>query len=416
MRREYDGRMAQPTLINRVKHVDPLVADGLVAIVLTILACLQIWAFESLRPHGMFVPPDARLFVMREREVGLAPYLIVMVAFLPLTLRRVLPWAALALSAMGAGIYSLGHFPPAFTVLAPLIAVYSVAAYARRRHTGVISLLVVGMAFGVVALAFSSSVRLVMAATGTFALFAAVALLGDSARNRREYVEQVEMRAFEAERTREEEALRRVEEERLRIAREVHDIVAHSLSIVAVQASAAETVLDKDPAQAREAIKNIRATSKEALGDLRSMLDVLRTGEGDLPLAPAADLSHLEQLAAPVREAGIDVALRLEGDLESVPAHASVSAYRIVQESLTNAVRHSGASNVVVAVRHSDASLSIDVFDDGRGSTGASSPGHGIEGMRERVEALGGTFSAGQREEGTGFAVHATIPLTRSSS
>ena len=224
-----------------------------------------------------------------------------------------MPWLALVLSGIAAAVYQVLPFPPAFTVLGPMIALYSLAAYAKRRTTALMALLVAGIFVSVPVFAFSFGVRWVAEVVGSFMLLAAAALLGDTTRSRREYVAEVEARAEEAERTREEEALRRVDEERMRIAREVHDVVAHSLSIVTVQAAAAEAVLDTDPAQARESMGHIRETSREALGELRSMLDVLRTGEAESPLAPAADLTQLERLVAGVREAGLAVDLTIGG-------------------------------------------------------------------------------------------------------
>ena len=264
--------------------------------------------------------------------------------------------------------------------------------------------------------AFSSD-RWMAQAVGTFALIAAAMLLGEAARNRRAYIAEVEQRAFDAERTREEEARRRVDEERIRIAREVHDIVAHSLSIVTVQASAAATLLDTDPERARESIDHIRATSKQALGELRSVLDVLRTGEGDAPLAPAADITEVERLLRPMRDTGLAVDLNVHGDLTSVPAFVSVSAYRIVQEALTNTVRHAQATCVRVALSVVAGRLEIEVLDDGSRANDlpAEPAGHGLRGMRERIEALGGTVVAGPATSG-GFRVYATIPLSRSAS
>jgi signal transduction histidine kinase len=295
-----------------------------------------------------------------------------------------------------------------------MIALYTQASLAKRRHTGLLAWLIIGLVAAVTALAFSPDIRWVIESAGTFALLAAAALMGDTARNRREYIAEVERRAAEAERTREEEALRRVDEERIRIAREVHDIVAHSLSIVTVQASAASAVLEKNPAQARESIDNIRSTSKHALSELRSVIDVLRTGDGT-PLAPATDLGSIERLVVPVRDAGIEVDLDITGDLDSVPAFASVSAYRIVQEALTNVVRHAGASVVRIGLAVRERELAIEVVDNGTGTTPqdiADAPGHGVRGMRERVDALAGSFEAVPGTNG-GFAVRAHIPLPR---
>jgi signal transduction histidine kinase len=278
-------------------------------------------------------------------------------------------------------------------------------------------LLVTGVIAAVPVLAFSSSVRWVTDVVGSFIVLAAATLLGEAERNRREYIASVEQRATDAEQNRETEALRRVDEERIRIARDVHDIVAHSLSIVTVQAGAAAALLDaNDPSRARESIENVRSTGKQALTELRSMLDVLRTGESDAPLEPTADISNLDALVTTVRDAGIAVAVDIAGDLETVPAFAAVSAYRIVQEALTNVVRHSGATAATVGVAVTPEKLTLAVTDNGSGSEvdSASTPGHGIRGMRERVEALGGSFSA--QSEQDGFVVCVAIPLTRSCS
>jgi signal transduction histidine kinase len=300
-----------------------------------------------------------------------------------------------------------------------MVAIYSLAAFSTKRHSGFVALFVAGMIAAVPLIAFSSD-RWIAQAVGTFALIAAAMLLGEAARNRRAYIAEVEQRAFEAERTREEEALRRVDEERIRIAREVHDIVAHSLSIVTVQASAATTLLDTDPERARESIDHIRTTSKEALGELRSMLDVLRTGDGSVPMAPTADITEVERLVRPVRDSGLAVDLTVHGDLAAVPAFASVSAYRIVQEALTNTVRHAEATSVSVALAVVAGRLEIEIIDDGHGSgestvESAEADGHGLRGMRERIDALGGTLVAGPAAAG-GFRVYAAIPLSRSAS
>lgn len=409
-------------LKHRVAATNPFIIDTVMAVGLAILVCLQIWIITN-PPHPSFpVPPNAQdfaLLVQREhQQPGAAPYVLAALAFLPLAFRRTSPWSAAGLTGGAALVYSLAHNPPAFVTLGPMIAIYTAAAQARTRRVGILAVLVVGLVAAVVMFALSSSVRWVADSVGAFVLLAAAALLGEAARNRREYIEQVEQRALEAERTREEEALRRVDEERIRIAREVHDIVAHSLSIVTVQAGAAAALLPDQPERARESIENVRATGKQALSELRSMLEVLRTGEGDAPLEPSADLTHVARLIEPLRDTGLHVDLDVTGHLASVPAFASVSAYRIVQEALTNIVRHAEATSARVGIVVADTELSLEVSDDGTGAD-VDSPkngGHGIRGMRERVEALGGAFEAGAAAGGRGFRISARIPLMRSAS
>lgn len=407
-----------------ISSMDPMVVDTAIAIGLTVLVCIPIWVF-SHPPHPLIPsPPNARdfnVFIARQ-EVGTNgwAYIWAMMSFLPLAVRRRFPWVAFGLSGASALIYSLSHFPPAFVTLGPMIAIYTTSAQARSRRVGLLGLLVFGLIVAVVVFAFSSSVRWVADSVGAFVLIAAAALLGEAARNRREYIEAVEQRALEAERTREEEALRRVDEERIRIAREVHDIVAHSLSIVTIQAGAAAALLPDHPDRARESIEHVRSTGKRALSELRSMLDVLRTGRGDVPLEPAADLTHIAQLVEPVRQAGLDVVLDVTGDAAEVPAYASVSAYRIVQEALTNVVRHANAARVIVDVAIQGDRLDITVMDDGVAKPAeADAIGHGIQGMRERVEVLGGSFDAGPNvgddTSPPGFRVAASIPFSRSA-
>ena len=406
--------MSTTDIKERVERLDPLLVDTAIAVGLMLLVFLQLWIFSQGRGPGFPTVPNWRPEMAGRRSFGMVPYFLVALTFLPLAIRRQVPWLALLLSGTGAIAYTVQPgLPPAPIVFGPMIALYTLAANATRRRTGMVALMVVLLVAAVPLLAYSSSVRWVADSVGSLVLLAAAALLGEATRNRREYIEQVEQRAIEAERTREEEALRRVDEERIRIAREVHDIVAHSLSIVTIQASAAETLIDKNPEKARESILNVRTTGKDALAELRSMLEVLRTGEGE-PMAPAAEITQVEKLAEPLREAGIDVNLRTGGNLATVPAYASVSAYRIAQEALTNIVRHAEASKVDIDITLDPVSLSLTVSDDGLGSTGTSAvEGHGILGMRERVEALGGTFGAGPLPE-RGFRVSATIPLRSS--
>lgn len=413
-------RMSISDLKTRLRRTDPLVLDIVLALSLAALVCVEILVVSRLRTHGgdFPVPPNVR--DMRLPDVpSFFTFALAASAFLPLAVRRTVPWLALTLSGAAALIYQLQPMPPAFVVLGPMLALYALAAHSRRRHAGLIALAAAGVVVAVPVFALGSSERWVAEFVGAFVLLAASALLGDAERNRRAYVAEVEQRALDAERTREEEALRRVDEERIRISREVHDIVAHSLSIVTIQAGAAASLLDRgDDSGARASIENVRTTGKQALAELRSMLDVLRTGDADAPLAPAAELSNIEALVVPVREAGLGVELNVTGDLRSIPAYASVSAYRIVQEALTNIVRHAKAEHAVVNVTVTGRDLVIEITDDGS-SAGVEPPqehaGHGIRGMRERVDALGGSFEAGPGESG-GFRVFATIPLSRGNS
>ncbi len=365
---------------------------------LAALVCLQVWALDRWQPGS--------------GEPGAVGYLLAAGAFVPLLVRHRLPAVALVLSGACALAYIVGSYPPAFVVAGPMIAMYSLAVHGRRFVDVFVAL--VAAALVVATLAFTiSGVAWMTEAGGTFALLAAAAFAGGIQRSRRAYTAAVEERALEAERTREEEGLRRAEEERLRIAREVHDVVAHTLSVVIVQANAGLQVLDERPEQARESLQAIADSSRQALNELRATLCVLRGDDRRAPRQPPRDLTRLDELVAPALEAGLAVELDGEPGLERVPAVVSASAYRVVQEAVTNVLRHAQATRLRVHVGLVGATLSVDVVDDGVGGPPSGVDGNGLRGMRERVTALGGRFSAGPRPNG-GFEVSARIPIKAS--
>jgi signal transduction histidine kinase len=245
----------------------------------------------------------------------------------------------------------------------------------------------------------------------------AVGWLAEAVRARRAYVAELRDRAERAERTREEEARRRVHEERMRIARELHDVVSHTIGVISVQAGVAAHLLRRKPDKAAESLEAIRQASDEALGELHAMLGVLRDdGDGRPPLAPAPGLAELDTLVAQAGKAGVEVRVTVEGEPRRLPSAVDLAAYRVVQESLTNVVRHARASRAEVTVTHGERCVEVEVVDDGRGpppghgsSNGAGS-GQGILGMRERARAIGGTLEAGPRPGG-GFRVRASLPV-----
>lgn len=249
-------------------------------------------------------------------------------------------------------------------------------------------------------------------ALGVIAWMLVVVSAGEISRSRRAYLREVEQRAAEAERTREEEARRRATEERLRIARELHDVLAHQISLINVQAGAA--LHRRDPERAYSALDAIKQASKDTLRELRSTLGVLRqvdTEDGAAPVSPAPSLARLGALAAQTEDAGLPVRLTVEGDAVPLPAKVDLAAYRIVQEALTNTVRHAGRARASVLVRYRADEVAVRVEDDGAAAAGAAVPeGNGLRGMRERAEAVGGSLDAGPRAQG-GFAVDAVLPL-----
>jgi signal transduction histidine kinase len=227
-------------------------------------------------------------------------------------------------------------------------------------------------------------------------------------------------RAIDAERAREERARRRATDERLAIARELHDVLAHSISLINVQAGTALEVMDRRPEQARIALEAIKLASREALGEVRSVLGVLRSPDGDgataaaAPRRPTAGLARLDELAEGARAAGLKVRILTEGETRPLPAGVDLAAYRIVQEALTNVVRHAHADEVEVRVGYGERGVRLIVADDGRGSAAPvgerlTGGGNGLPGMRERAAALGGVLTAGPRPGG-GFAVEAELP------
>jgi signal transduction histidine kinase len=221
--------------------------------------------------------------------------------------------------------------------------------------------------------------------------------LGEAARNRRKAIE--------------EEARRAAGDEQARIARELHDVIAHSVSVIVVQASAADDVFDTRPDQARAALRSIEQAGRDALRELRTLLSGGASGDPD-PTQPQPGLARLDELAQPLRVGGLDVVVRREGEAPEVPAGVDLSAYRIVQEALTNTLRHARATRAEVTVRYGDGAVELEVRDDGRGSAGAEAngTGRGLVGMRERAALLGGTLEAGPLPGG-GYRVHARLPL-----
>ena len=205
-----------------------------------------------------------------------------------------------------------------------------------------------------------------------------------------------------------EEARRRASDERLAIARDLHDVVAHNISVINVQANTALHLMDRQPERAREALTAIHEVSRQALGELRTVLGVLRADGADAPLVPSPGLDRLGALAAHTRTAGIAVRVEQEGVPRPVSAGVDAAAYRIVQEALTNTVRHSGGHTATVRLCYDPDALTIEVDDDGRAVL-LPRPGNGVAGMTERARALGGTLDVGPRPGG-GFRVLARLP------
>jgi signal transduction histidine kinase len=340
-------------------------------------------------------------------------YVLVLLHTLPLVARRRFPGAVLAVCvASGLAITALG-VPPSFLGPAMPVAVYSVAAYGRR-WVSLAGLVVAELGLAAVWL---TPAMLERSSFLFFMGFIAVAwVLGHFVGDRQVYAAQLEERTAELEEAREELARRAVVEERLRLARELHDVVAHAMSVIAVQSGVGAHVADSRPEEVGKALAAIEVTSRGALEELRRLLGVLRQADepqGDL--APVPGLADLDVLLAEVTKAGLAVKLQINGTRPPLPAGVDLSAYRIVQEALTNVVKHAGSARAQVVVGYGDQDVTVEVIDDGRGavtsaSDGQAGTGHGLIGMRERVQAFGGDLEAGPRPGG-GFRVAARLPL-----
>jgi signal transduction histidine kinase len=220
-----------------------------------------------------------------------------------------------------------------------------------------------------------------------------------------------EQRALQAEREREAAARVAVAEERARIARELHDIVGHALSVMVLQVGAVRHKLQDQPAEDREALEDVERTGRTALSEVRRLLGAMRERDGEVELEPQPGLDNLRALVASVRSAGLPVRLHVEGEPAVLPSALDLSAYRIVQEGLTNVLKHADASHAEVVVRHTPEALELEVRDDGRGPAGGDDPGHGLVGIRERVKLYGGEMTAGPANGG-GFLLSASLRLT----
>jgi signal transduction histidine kinase len=323
---------------------------------------------------------------------------------------------------VAAGLCSLTYyaldFPDGPAWLGLFVALYTLTALGDGRR----SLLIAGAWIAVL-----SAVWLVAAANIEpraaigwvyFRIGAAVmsAALGESVRSRRVIAAEAVARAELAERTREEEARARVDEERLRIAREVHDTVAHAIAVINVQAGVTAYVLDKRPERARETLEAIERTSSQALQEMRTILGVLRDDRDGR--APHPGIGQLDDLVSQARDAGLDVKIEAATPTPPVPSAVDSAVYRIVQESLTNVIRHVGPTRVVVSVRSDGDAIDVRVTDDGRADGTAPTPkggseerGRGLLGMRERCQLLGGSFDA-RPITAAGFEVAARLPLS----
>jgi len=331
-----------------------------------------------------------------------------------LALRRRHPVPVLAVAVATALVYDALHYPGGFYTVAIALATYSCVSAGKR-----VEALVGGLAALLILAVIDAHYQRGHLLDHEGALWyvgwmTAAFVLGEAGRGRQAYLSVLEQRALHAERTREEEARRRAGEERLRVARELHDVLAQRIAVISVQASVAVHLLDTHPEQAGKALVVIKQASKEALGEMRATLGLLRQGDEHAPRAPTPGLENLDALVQDATAAGLSVRMIVRGKPEQLTPDVDIAAYRILQESLTNVSRHAGTAAAVVAIEWHEHEVLIRVDNNGLAGTPVRSgpPGSGIVGMRERAAILGGRLHAGPRPDG-GFRVEAQLPLLR---
>ncbi|MFI5755383.1 sensor histidine kinase [Streptomyces sp. NPDC051569] len=386
----------------------PVAPDASLAAI--VLGCMIIGSFAD--PHGGPVGPGGGPHFGTRTPSALSVLLMVLGAA-SLVLRRRGPRPVLLCAVAVTVVELITSRPPAPVILCVVIALYSVAARTDRPTTWRVGLATMTV-LTAVAMIFSSGPWYAQENLAIFAWTGMASAAGDAVRSRRAFIDAIRERAERAERTREEEARRRVAEERLRIARDLHDVVAHHIALVNVQAGVASHVMDKRPDQAKEALAHVREASRSALNELRATVGLLRqSGDPAAPTEPAPGLAYLDALLDTFRNAGLPVAFAAAQEPD-LPAAVDLAAYRIVQEALTNVRKHAGPGAVAeVSVVRVGSTVEITVLDNGQGNGDAEPPsggGHGLPGMRERVTALGGTLTAAPRFGG-GFRTQAILPV-----
>lgn len=380
------------TVTGRPDAMDVLVA---------IFAGVIITALIHLDPEVSPRSPDALAYALGATAAG------------SLLLRRGRPMATLVMVLAIHFAYHLAGYPGAGPFPALMVSLFGLAA-AGMRMVAIFAAAAAGAAAVVMQVVADGAPLLSPTIILPGVLAIASVFAGEARHNRVRYLDEVKERISRAEAEREARTERRITEERLRIARELHDIIAHTITVITVQAGEAQDALDAYPEQTREALRNIRDASREAMSELRATVGVLRntgdTGDTGEPRKPAPGLRDLPELVQTASGGSLQVTLEIQGARRSLPAAIELTAYRIVQESLTNVIRHSGASNAAVLVRFEPEIFTIQVDDDGRGTATPAAGGHGVPGMQERAAAVGGSLEAGPRAEG-GFRVWAALPV-----
>lgn len=379
----------------RLAGLAPRRDDALLAAAVAVAAQVETWATPS--------------FTAKPAMAALA-----LAVTLPLAWRRQAPVAVLGVG-MAAGLTFGGLWPtvePIYVIVALLVACYSVGAYAGRAAG-------LGCVAVVVAVYIGGAVLDQLRDTGRHGpgdvfmlafLVGGAWTLGQVVHRRSRQTEELQRRAERLERERTQREAVALARERTRIARELHDVIAHSVSVMVIQAGAAEQLIDSDASKARACLDSVQEVGRATVVELRRLLGVLRADDPAPQLGPQPGMSRLPSLVQEIRAAGLPVELQVDGEPVPLPPGVDLSAYRIVQEALTNTLRHAGRATAHVRVHYGGAVLDLEIVDDGIRAPAARRDGHGLVGMRERAALYGGVLDAGPRAGG-GYAVHAQLPV-----
>jgi signal transduction histidine kinase len=374
--------------------------DTVLAVILFVAALMSLSGF----PQGQDV-----------RSVDIGLFVLIGAQTLTLAWRRRFPTPVLVIVTAAFMVERGFNYPQTWAYFGIAFALYTVGAEVRFRRSRLVAGVVIVLSVSWTAVGTAVYDIPWTAVAGVVLYLTFPWLIGLESRRREQRALDLEARAIRAEMTKEHEAAEAVQRERARIARELHDVVAHEMTVMTVQASAAERVVESDPAQARLSMKLVGDSGRRGLTEMRRLLGLLRYSD-DPQLDPQPGLDSLKALAIQLNEAGQSVEMEIVGSPRALPAGIDLNAYRIVQESLTNTARHAGPdATATVIVTHGNTNLDIDVTDDGMGAAQgleATGSGHGLVGMEERVALLDGSLSAGPRVGG-GYRVHAIIPIPR---
>ena len=399
----YGEAVPFPVVSESLRRIPALAVDAALAAAVAVANGFAIAAEQEAGAKD----PDALAYVL---GVAIAA---------PLLVRRRWPFGVLLVSAVLLMSYHALDYP-AIGLSVPLaVALFTAVEAGHLREAAIVALGLELVGIGFRALEEGESVVSVVGGgtLGDVGLLAAVLLLAETLRTRRAWLAEVRERLRRAEAEREREAKRGVEQERLRIAHELHDVLAHTIAVIGVHAGVAAEALADSPSDAEASLRTIREKSREALAELHATVGVLREPREGVPRSPAPSLSRLEELVGMAAASGVQVDVSVSGAARPLPALVDLTAYRIVQESVTNVLRHAHASRANVVIRYEPDAVVVQVDDDGHGSANGATraaDGHGITGMRERAAAIGGRLEAGPAPSpGGGFRVRAWLPAER---